>query len=135
MLKGTVKEVNDEIFADVTFHGAYEPKRCVRTQRWKYIRHFDGRARAVLTNCDPSPSKTVWEQYGWHGRYVAPEQLYDLVFDPNEVSNLIGDPSLQPVANEMRDRLQRWMTLTKDPLLDGPVTPPPGSRQYDPDGD
>jgi len=93
VLNGTVAEVNEEIFADVTFHGAYEPKSCVRTHRWKYIRHFDRRARAVLTNCDLSPSRAVWVKHGWHGRYVAPEQLYDLVFDPNERTNLAGDRS------------------------------------------
>ena len=134
VLKGGVQESNEEIFAEVTFHGAYEPQRCVRTRRWKYIRHFDDRARTVLTNCDDSPSKTFWVEHGWRRRPVAAEQLYDLVFDPNELTNVIGVPSLGTVADEMRGRLNRWMKATDDPLLKGPVQPPEGHTLSDPNG-
>ena len=41
LLDGTATQVRDEIFAEVTYHAAYEPMRCVRTPRWKYIRYFD----------------------------------------------------------------------------------------------
>src|SRR5207247_1678035 len=40
LLHGEAEEVNDEIFAEVTYHAAYEPQRCVRTRRWKYIRRY-----------------------------------------------------------------------------------------------
>jgi arylsulfatase A-like enzyme len=134
VLDGTAEQIHDEIFAEVTFHGAYEPKRAVRTRRWKYIRHLDGQARSVLTNCDNSPSKTVWVEAGWHGREVAPEQLYDLVFDPNEMCNLAADPAAKRTLEEMRGRLDRYMKATDDPLLRGPVNPPEGHTLSDPDG-
>ena len=35
ILRGEMKEVNDEVFAEVNFHASYEPKRAVRTQRYK----------------------------------------------------------------------------------------------------
>ena len=38
-------EVNDAVFAEITFHAAYEPQRAVRTKRYKYIRRYE-RARA-----------------------------------------------------------------------------------------
>ena len=38
------------------------------------------------------------------------------------------------VAQEMRDRLHRWMVSTGDPLLRGPVAAPPGAVANDPNG-
>ncbi len=143
LVHGEAKEVNEEVFAEVTYHAAYEPMRAVRTPRWKYIRRFeeirrrtsaDGRSAPVLPNCDDGPSKDVWLEHGWRGRPVAAEQLYDLVFDPNESHNLSADPSLATVLAEMRGRLDRWMQATDDPLLCGPVPLPPGAIANDPDG-
>ena len=51
---------NDAVFAEITFHAAYEPQRAVRTKRYKYIRRFDnGHAGPVLANIDDSPSKDL----------------------------------------------------------------------------
>jgi hypothetical protein len=47
---------------------------------------------------------------------------------------LTGCPGYEEVAAEMRLRLQRWMEATHDPLLEGPLTPPPGATLNDPDG-
>jgi N-sulfoglucosamine sulfohydrolase len=134
LIRGQVDEIHDEVFAEVTYHAAYEPKRAVRTKQYKYIRRFDGRTKPVLPNCDDSPSKDVWLEHGWQDRAPEPEQLYDLVFDPNESDNLVCDPSRAEILAEMRDRLERWMQDTDDPLLDGPVPAPSGTRVNDPDG-
>jgi hypothetical protein len=88
----------------------------------------------VLPNCDDSLSKDVWLEHGWAESPPAQEQLYDLVFDPNETHNLAGDPTAVKVLDEMRDRLDRWMHETDDPLLRGAVPAPPGARVNDPDG-
>lgn len=80
-------EIREELFAEVNYHAAYEPKRAVRTQRWKYIRNFSDRTKPVLPNCDDGLSKDIWLQYGWKNRPVDREQLYYLVFDPNERHN------------------------------------------------
>jgi N-sulfoglucosamine sulfohydrolase len=58
---------------------------------------------------------------------VPAEQLYDLCFDPNEVASLDADPGSQEVLADLRARLEEWMRATDDPLLDGPVPPPPGA--------
>jgi N-sulfoglucosamine sulfohydrolase len=133
LIGGEVEHVNEEIYAGVTYHAAYEPQRAVRTQRWKYIRRFDGRDRPVLPNCDDSLSKDVWLAAGWQNRPVEAEVLYDLAFDPGESHNLANDTQYAVVLDDMRGRLDRWMRRTDDPLLDGPVPLPPGGVTNDPD--
>lgn len=133
LLRGEVEQVNEEIFAEVTYHAAYEPQRAVRTARWKYIRRFDD-ARPVLPNCDDGPSKALLLRHGWRERPVAREQLYDLVFDPNERANLVDDPAHAAARDELRGRLDRRMRETGDPLLAGPVPLPPGAVATPRDG-
>jgi N-sulfoglucosamine sulfohydrolase len=134
LVRGETEQIHEEITAEVTYHAAYEPQRALRTPRWKYIRRFDGRDRAVLPNCDDSPSKDVWLEHGWRERPLGSEQLFDLVFDPQEACNLAEDRSRGRVRDEMRDRLDRWMHATDDPLLRGRVPAPAGARANDPDG-
>lgn len=134
LIRGETQQIHDEVFAEVTYHAAYEPQRAARTQRWKYIRRFEARPSPVLPNCDDSPSKDVWLQHGWRDRSPAMEQLYDLIFDPNETQNLAADPAMTEVLDDMRARLDRWMQAMDDPLLHGPVPAPPGARVNDPDG-
>lgn len=134
LIRGEVRDINEEIFAEVTYHAAYEPQRCVRTQRWKYIRRYGERSLPVLANCDDSPSKDVWLRHGWGERRVASEDLYDLVCDPGESHNLACDPRMPGVVRAMRERLDRWMQRTSDPLLMGqPVPAPRGAKVTDSD--
>lgn len=134
LIRGEVDQIHDQVFAEINYHAAYEPQRAVRTPRWKYIRRFDDRRRPVLPNTDDSPSKDLWLQYGWQNRPVAAEQLYDLVFDPNEAHNLVDNPATRDVLADMRRRLEQWMQATHDPLLRGPIPAPAGARFNDADG-
>lgn len=134
LIRSETDQIHDEIFSEVTYHAAYEPKRAVRTLRYKYICRFEERDSPVLPNCDDSPSKDVWLENGWQQRKPEVEQLYDLVFDPNEAHNLATDPAMADVLADMRRRLDRWMHDTNDPLLQGPVPAPKGARANDPDG-
>jgi arylsulfatase A-like enzyme len=133
LLNDPAGAINEAIFAEVTYHAAYEPQRAIRTPRWKYIRRFDDRRLPVLPNMDESPSKEVWLAHGWGERALAAEQLYDLMFDPNEADNRADDPAMRAVLNDMRGRLAAWMQRTHDPLLNGPVPLPPGALANDPD--
>lgn len=134
VVRGEAEEVREELFAEVTFHAAFEPKRAVRTRRWKYIRNFGDHRLPTLPNCDDSPSKEVWLAGGWREREVAPEQLYDLLFDPNESCNLVGDASQAAILADMRGRLERWMHSTDDPLLAEKLPVPAGIRVNPADG-
>lgn len=134
VLGGEAKELHEELFAEVNYHAAYEPKRSARTNRWKYIRHFDSRNHPNLPNCDDGPSKSYWLEQGWRNRPVDHEQLYDLAFDPNETRNVAADAGHRAALEEMRGRLDRWMRRTNDPILKGPIAAPKGALANDPDG-
>ncbi len=127
LVRGEVERLHEQIFAEITFHAAYEPQRAVRTARWKYIRRFDDYPGAVLANCDDSDSKDLFVAAGWGEREVPRERLYDLVLDPAEADDLSAQPEFAAQLAEMRERLERWMRETDDPLLEGPVEPPPGA--------
>jgi hypothetical protein len=82
----------------------------------------------VLPNCDDSPSKEAYLARGWDRRPVPRERLQDLFFNPGEGRNLLELPEYAPVLEDLRERLHDWMVKTGDPLLDGPIEPPPGAR-------
>lgn len=123
LIHSEVDAVNETVYTEVTWHVAYEPQRAVRTDRWKYIRRFAD-PLPPGTNCDAGPTKDVWLRAGWPDRCYEQEQLYDLLFDPNEACNRVAESALADVHVELRDRLDQWMRATDDPLLRGPVPRP-----------
>jgi arylsulfatase A-like enzyme len=134
LVRREAEQVRDELFAELTYHAAYDPMRAIRTRRHKLIRHFGDRLEPVLPNVDDSPSKDLLVAAGW-GRTPRPRvELYDLLMDPGEMRNLAGLPAHADVEAELATRLDAWMHETDDPLLDGPVTPPPGATVNDPGG-
>jgi N-sulfoglucosamine sulfohydrolase len=126
LLRGEVTQAREEIFAGSTWHAAYEPQRAIRTTRHKFIRRWGERLTPVLPNTDDGPSKDLLLNNGWAEREIPKEQLYDLLFDPNEANNLLGDQSYAATLEDLRGRLEAWMRETDDPLLAGHVDPPPG---------
>ena len=92
LVRGEVKQINEAVFAEVNYHAAYEPKRAVRTSRWKYTKRFGDRRTPVLPNCDDGPSKSLWLEFGWRDHVLPEEALFDLIFDPAEQNNLAADP-------------------------------------------
>jgi len=127
LVTGGAEAIHDAVFTEMTFHAAYEPQRAIRTERWKYIRRFDGYDRPVLANCDDSATKELLVSAGWGDQIVPREELHDLVLDPNEGRNLADDPAHRGVRAELGGRLDEWMEATDDPLLAGPVEAPPGA--------
>jgi arylsulfatase A-like enzyme len=120
LLDGSKEKLHEAIFMEVNNHAAYEPKRSVRTARYRYTKRFDALDGPVLANCDDSISKTQWYEAGAVEHGVEEEVLYDLMLDPNEADNRIDDPALAEVAQQMRDRLDTWMRETDDPMLGEP---------------
>ena len=128
LVRGDVAEIHEEIFAEVTYHAAYEPQRAVRTSRYKYMRRYDEQHPGrVLANLDDSLTKDVLLAAGWADVAQPWEALFDLLLDPSEGNNRIDDPALADVCDDMRRRLHDWMLGTADPLLNGPVAPAEGT--------
>lgn len=86
----------DQSWDDV-YHGEYGPVRCVRTRTHKLVR-----------------------RYG-HG----PDELFDLVADPGERRNALGQPGLRPVEDELGERLEAFFARHEDPARSG--------RRFDPE--
>ncbi len=127
-------QIREELFAELTYHAAYDPQRAIRTHRHKLIRHFGDRLEPVLPNVDDSPSKDLLIRAGW-GTHPRPRvEFYDLVLDPGEMRNLADDATQADVLVTLDGRLRGWMQETADPLLHGPIPPPPGARVNDPAG-
>jgi arylsulfatase A-like enzyme len=125
LLRGEASEIRDEMFAETTFHAAYQPERAVRTKRYKYIRRYGDPRPQPLSNIDDGMSKELYVAHGYRDQVQPPEALYDLVFDPMEQNNLIARADSEPTLADLRQRLDRWMADTADPLLTGTVDIPP----------
>lgn len=126
VLEGTVGEINQAIFAEVTYHAAYEPMRCIRTKRYKYIRLFDDEYGGfVQANIDASFSKELLLKNGLFDQVREKELLFDLYYDPNERRNLMDHPQYAAVGKDLKAQLSCMMAETDDPLLNGRVQKPP----------
>lgn len=74
---------------DAVFY-EFENLRCVRTETHKLVRRFPN----------------------------GPDELYDLVHDPDEFVNLIDDNGSRPIRNQLRDRLDRFFDSYAEPKFD-----------------
>ena len=81
----------------------YGPVRMIREQRWKYVHRYP------------------------HG----PHELYDLVNDPGESTNLVGDQSVANDLERLRLKLESWFAAYVDQALDGARLPVTGKGQID----
>lgn len=115
------KAVLDEyIFAEVNFHTSYEPIRCVRTKRYKYIKYYDETWNKVnLSNMDESVPKDFLMANGLKEKVKYREGLFDLYFDPTERNNLVEDSKYKEVLEKLREVLYEKQVKTDDPILKG----------------
>ena len=117
-----------EIFGEKTYHTEYDPMRCIRTERYKFIYNFEPVThehfgRGCMNN------RGVYQE-NLHLRSSERQscstdaELYDLKDDPLEMNNLAGKSEYAGVRRDLEKRLYEWMEETDDPLLEGPVAAP-----------
>jgi arylsulfatase A-like enzyme len=114
---------NEQIFAEKNTDPV-DIKRCIRTERYKYIRNYTEGPKLQLP-MDIEITLTRRDMGDEHLEPRPPVELYDLLEDPWEMENLVGRPGLADVENELASRLQKLMVETNDPLLRGPIPRPP----------
>ncbi|MHB1156575.1 MAG: sulfatase-like hydrolase/transferase [Phycisphaerales bacterium] len=111
LLHGNKSDWPDEVFVQISEDGL---GRAVRTHRWKY--------------CVMAPPETHDQAGGAH-TYIE-TYLYDLLYDPYELQNLVNYPSHQKVRDVMRQRLLRRMEQAgeKKPNITQAESRPSGQR-------
>lgn len=127
-LKGVVDggsdEINEAVFSEVTYHAAYEPQRCVRTRRYKYIKRYDNYEMYVPANIDNGKSKDFLISAGLLKQKRFTEELYDLYMDPGERNNLIDSKENQETRRYMAGLLEQHQSNTGDFMGISPVPRP-----------
>lgn len=112
------------LYLEKTYHDGYDPLRAVRTTQYKYIRSYregsDGAPLALDLELSAT-RKGLPENYR---ETRLPEELYDLIADPDELHNVVEDPRYSEVARQLSSALDQWMRDTSDPLLEGPIPEP-----------
>ncbi|OGE56026.1 hypothetical protein PENARI_c003G00272 [Penicillium arizonense] len=121
----------NQVFGSHTFHEVtnYWPTRFIRDRRYKYHRNLAWRL-------DFPFAADLYGSLSWEdirnsadneitigGRklkdyfFRAPEELFDLENDPNEVNNIAKDPEYSAVLDDLRGKLEEWQRRTEDPWL------------------
>jgi N-sulfoglucosamine sulfohydrolase len=105
----------------------YYPMRMVRTRTHKYILN-------LAHGLEVPHASDLWASPTWQGvlrrgdrmfgrRTVAAylnrprEELYDLTADPDELKNLVADPTAAGVLEQMRASCRAWQEATADPWV------------------
>lgn len=120
------------VFGSHTFHEVqnYYPTRFIRTHRYKYHRNIAHRLdfpfaadlygslswEGIRNKDGPGPviiGKRPLDKY----LFRAPEELYDLDHDPDEVVNVVGKAEYQGVLEWCRKMVEGWQYQTQDPWL------------------
>ena len=123
LLTGGTYEPRREVFAEKTYHNAYDPVRAIRTDHYKYVRSFSDQPLVAIPG-DVEQSLTRRAMGDSHLVPRPVEQLFDLQADPLEERNLIGVPANEALGHNLATRLEVWMQETGDPLLEGPIPLP-----------
>ncbi len=112
-----------EVFTEMTDHVRHIPCRAVRNKKWKYIKNYSDNPFGLDMNNHDDWAHRMCElpNHPWK-RPRLPEELYDIVNDPNEANNLAENPGFKKPLAEMRALLKQHMIATADPYLGKPFT-------------
>jgi uncharacterized sulfatase len=125
VLRGESDHHREAVFASHTADNEMNrtPMRCVRTADFKYILNLAPQVRYTthISEAGSRDGKVYWDSWEELARTDAraaevvaryrqrpAEELYDVVTDPYELTNLAGDPRFAEPLAELRARLKVW---------------------------
>lgn len=120
--KYVIKEYNENA------GGSRDPMRSLQTQQYLYIFNpWSNGERIMATATTGTPTyrrmaelaetdTTIAARHDLYQHRV-PEELYDIVKDPDCLHNLISSPEHEQELNKLRAVLEQWMVRTKDGML------------------
>ncbi|MBN2155868.1 MAG: sulfatase [Candidatus Lokiarchaeota archaeon] len=128
----------NHIYAELTFHdNGFNPIRCLRTKKWKYIRNLVPWGCLFEIPNDVFHSLSGKAFLEAHPEFYSPratEELYDLELDPFEMNNLAKDQKYSAVKHDLSTHLMKFLKNTEDPALHGeilePEVPEEGPQKY-----
>lgn len=121
-------------FAENLWSTYFGNPRCesVRNAEWKYIRYLAndralfsgvaGEAEGGNVSDDIAAMYGRWLTATIRGEQPVYEELFHLSTDPDEVTNLAGDPQHADVLRELRAECQRMVTAAKGKVDEPPAT-------------
>jgi N-sulfoglucosamine sulfohydrolase len=106
---------------------SYDMIRSVRTKNYLYVRNYYPNEPfpiwvPYLSNMPiykemlrlDAEGRLTGPQKSWMAYSRPPEELYDVKKDPFQIINLINDPKLKPVLEDLRKRHEEWTLSTSD---------------------
>lgn len=126
LLNSPSDSIRDFVFAEHNWHDFEDCGRAVRSREFKYIRNFypdvPGTPPADAVR---SPTFQAMRKLRDAGQltaaernpFLAPrpaEELYDIVNDPHELTNLAADPRFAETLKRYREVLDKWQQETND---------------------
>jgi arylsulfatase A-like enzyme len=121
LLKGEKDILRTEIFSEKTFHEYYDPIRSIRTEDFKFIINFEKSERLYQIGMDMQQDALGKYMLKLINKSRPDEEFYNLKEDPNEINNLIDDPSYKEIRKKLKNKLYEWMKRTDDPILKGKI--------------
>lgn len=104
-----------------------DTRRAVRDHQFKYIRNYRTEQGYYLPVSYREQIPTMQEllrlrdtgelneiQSQWFRRQKPPEELFDIINDPHELTNLADDPAYRAKLKEMSDEMDRWLNQIGD---------------------
>ena len=108
--------IRSEVYTTKTYHDSFDPIRAIRTKEYSYIENYAARPLLDLPwdIADSAPGMAVAPS----AAAPRPErELYDLLDDPGESHNLLGQDATdkaEAIANDLSLLLNDWRQKTND---------------------
>ncbi|TLX75776.1 sulfatase [Labilibacter sediminis] len=128
LLKGKTQKNRNYHFGEIDYKigGKATPMRSVDNKRFRYIfnpwhmaeyRYANSNEGEILKIIEKDPEYKEYLDWAKMYRYRVPEELYDVVNDPDGTNNLIDDPKYKDELKALKKVLRNWMVEKNDVAL------------------